>query len=138
VIHERLTSNPPLPLSERTYGLVLAGVLIVLACLPALFGRPARWWLLIAAGLPLTLSLVAPRLLVPLRTFSMRAAHVVGTVLTHAAAAFLLYAVFAPIGRISRRRRPGPLRLDWEPGARSYWIPREPGASSPESMINQF
>jgi hypothetical protein len=138
VTHEYLSANPPAPLSERTYGLVLGGVLIALACLPALFGRPVRWWLLIAAGMPLTLALVAPRLLAPPRAFSMRVAHVIGTVLTHVVSALLLYAVFAPIGCVSRRRQTGPLRVHWEPEAGTYWILREPSASSHESMIKQF
>ena len=50
----------------------------------------------------------------------------------------LFYGVLTPIGAAMRLTGKDPMRLRLEPGASSYWIPREPPGPPPDSMNNQF
>jgi hypothetical protein len=51
----------------------------------------------------------------------------------------LLYCVtILPAGVLMRWRGRDPLRLSFDPGARSYWVVRDPPGPAPETMRNQF
>jgi hypothetical protein len=50
----------------------------------------------------------------------------------------LFYLVFMPVGLVMRLSGKDPLRLKFDPAAKSYWIDREPPGPPPNSMTNQF
>ncbi|MBF0130716.1 MAG: hypothetical protein HQL33_12065, partial [Alphaproteobacteria bacterium] len=43
-----------------------------------------------------------------------------------------------PTGLILRALGKDPLRRSFDPGAKTYWIPREPPGPAPDSLKNQF
>ena len=50
----------------------------------------------------------------------------------------LFYVTVTPIGLIMRATGKDPLRLKFDPSARSYWIERTPPGPDPRSMKHQF
>ena len=138
--HEALRRDDDGPAgpSERSFGLVVGGVLAGIGAWPLLWGRAARPWSA-AIGVALVVAaLVAPRLLVPLN----RAWTALGWALHRVVSPLVMGAIFFgvvwPIGLCLRLAGKDPLRLRREPDAPSYWIPREPPGPAGESMRQQF
>ena len=128
----------PLP-SERSFGLLFAGVGLVLAA----WGFYRAWptWLLlvfaIAGAVFALLALVAPTALAPLNKAWYGLGLLLGKVvspLVLGAMFFLLVTPFAVVGRWMGRDE---LRLK-KRNVASYWIDRPSGAPVSESFKNQF
>jgi hypothetical protein len=124
--------------SDRSFGLVFAVVSILVGFWPLLGGAPLRWWALGVAGAFLLVSLVRPALLAGPNRAWTKLGLLLGKIVSPVALGVLFFAVFAPLGFLFRLAGKDPLRLNRDPGARSYWIPREPPGPPPESMTNQF
>ena len=131
--HSGSTIEPP---SERSTGLVFAGVALIVAVLWR--ENPTVPWLALAVGTALvTISLLAPALLKPLNLlwfqFGLLAHQVVNPVVMLA-----IFAVaFVPTGLIMRFWR-DPLRSRRATGTSTYWIERREGRDTEGSMKNQF
>jgi len=124
--------------SDRSFGLVFAGVFLVLAGMPLFHGETIRWW---SAGVAAVFALVAlakPTLLSGLNRLWMKLGILLGKVVSPIALGILFYIVITPIGAMIRLGGKDPLRLKFDPDAESYWIPREPPGPPPGSMNNQF
>jgi Saxitoxin biosynthesis operon protein SxtJ len=124
--------------SDRSFGLVFAGVFIAIAVLPLFHGESVRWW---AAGVAIVFALVAlvkPALLAGLNRFWIKLGILLGKVISPIALGILFYAVITPFGLVIRLTGKDPLRLKFAPDADSYWIPRDPPGPTPDSMNNQF
>jgi hypothetical protein len=50
----------------------------------------------------------------------------------------LFYLTVTPTGLLMRLFRKDPLRLRFDPEAKSYWIERQPPGPAPETMRHQF
>jgi hypothetical protein len=124
--------------SDRSFGLVFAGIFVVIGCWPLLHGAQLRWWSFGVALVLATLALVAPAVLaVPNRVwtaFGILLAKVVAPI----ACAVLFFAGFLPIGLIMRLGGKDSLRLKRDPAAPTYWIPRTPPGPAPDSLTQQF
>ena len=125
--------------SDRSFGLVFAGFFALLAALGIYYGHTNRWpiWL----GLAVVFALVAfaaPRILAPLNRLWTKFGLLLHTIISPIILAVLFFLCIAPIGLIMRMVGKDPLRLRMEPGAKSYWIVREPPGPEPESFKNQF
>ena len=133
--------DAPLPaheLSDRTFGLVMGGVLTLVGLLPLRHGGAVRLWALVPAALLLLAAAAMPRRLRPVKQLWMRFGRVMNRVVAHAVAALLLVAVFAPMRLLLALAGKDLLALKWDPAAKSYWTPRESPAPGPETMANQF
>lgn len=124
--------------SDRSFGLVFAGVFAVIAVWPLVAGGGWRPW---AAGLALAFlaaALAAPKMLAPANRVWSR----LGLALGHIVAPVVMGIVFAlvvvPTGLLMRMLGKDMLRLKWQPGAETYWIARTPPAPAPGSMSRQF
>jgi hypothetical protein len=84
------------------------------------------------------LALVKPALLAGLNRLWMKLGVLLGKVVSPIALGILFYGVFTPLGAVIRITGKDPLRLKFDPDAKSYWIPREPPGPPPGSMTNQF
>ena len=84
------------------------------------------------------IALVRPALLARLNRLWTMLGIILGKVVSPAVLGILFYGVLTPLGALLRLTGKDPLRLKREPGARSYWIPREPPGPPPDSMTNQF
>lgn len=122
----------------RKFGLVVGGVLVVLAgwfywrghgLLPFITGA--------VGGLLITGGVIAPALLAPVERAWMGLAHVLGRINTTLILTALYFLVFAPVGSI-RRRISDPLDRRMGQPKDSHWIPRTPSANDPDRYRHQF
>jgi hypothetical protein len=124
--------------SDRSFGLVFAGVFIAVAVLPLFHGESVRWWAAAVAIVFALVALVKPALLAGLNRFWIKLGILLGKVVSPIALGILFYAVITPLGFVIRLTGKDPLRLKFAPDADSYWIPRDPPGPTPDSMTNQF
>jgi predicted membrane metal-binding protein len=133
-----VTHVPPKIGSERSFGLVFAGVFVVIALWPLMRGDKLHlWWLVIAAGF-LGVAFVAPRALAPLNRFWFRTGMLLGKIVTPLVMGILFFLVVTPVGFLVRFSGKDPLRLAFEPASKSYWIKRSPPGPVAGSLKNQF
>lgn len=123
------------PASDRSFGVVIAVALTVLAAAPLRHGLPPRWWALgVAAGFA-AFALWRPRALRRLNAAWMRLGLLLGRVTSPVLLALVFYGGVMPTGLVMRVFRRDPMRRRRDPGAASYWIVRPPDKSS---MRQQF
>lgn len=137
--HEDLTREQQIEgSSDRVFGLVFAGVFLVIAGWPLFSGEMPRWWASGVAAVFALVALVKPALLGGLNRLWIKLGILLGKVVSPVALGILFYGVLVPIGAVMRLTGKDPLRLKLDPSAASYWIPREPPGPPPDSMTNQF
>jgi hypothetical protein len=124
--------------SDRVFGLVFAGAFLVIAGWPLWRAEGPRWWALGVAVVFALVALVKPALLSRLNRLWMKLGMLLGKVVSPIALGILFFGVLTPVGALLRLGGKDPLRLKRDPGADSYWIPREPPGPPPDSMTNQF
>jgi hypothetical protein len=125
------------PGSDRTFGLVMAGALVLLALLNG-WHRGRLWpWETAVAALFLLAALLRPALLHPLNRVWMKLGLLLHKIVNPIVMGLLFYGTIWPTGVIMRLRGNDLLRLKREPSSSSYWIARSPGPA-PETMRDQF
>jgi hypothetical protein len=125
------------PGSDRTFGLVMAVALLLLALLNGWrHGRLWPWEATVAAVLLLA-ALLKPALLHPLNRVWMKLGLLLHRIVNPIVMGLLFYGTIWPTGLIMRWRGTDLLRLKREAAADSYWIVRDPGPA-PETMRDQF
>ncbi len=136
--HESLLRDEPVkPGSDRTFGLVMAAALVLLAGLNGWHdGRMWRWML--AAALLFGLAAwLRPAVLHPLNRAWMKLGLLMHRVVNPLVMGLLFYGTILPTGLVMRLRGRDLLRLKRDRDAETYWISRPPGPR-PESMKDQF
>jgi hypothetical protein len=124
--------------SDRSFGLVMAAVLLLVALGPLRHGHTPRWWALAVAVVFALVAVAKPALLARLNRLWMKLGILLGKVVSPIALGILFYGVLTPLAMVIRLTGKDPLRLKLEPGADSYWILRKPPGPPPDSMTNQF
>jgi hypothetical protein len=125
------------PGSDRTFGLVMAGALALVAVLNGWHhGRMWPWEAALAA-LFLLAALLKPALLHPLNRLWMKLGLLLHKIVNPIVMGLLFYGTIWPTGAIMRMRGRDLLRLKREPASDTYWIARPPGPL-PETMRDQF
>jgi hypothetical protein len=125
------------PGSDRTFGLVMAAALALLALLNG-WHRGRLWpWEATIAAVFLLAALLKPALLHPLNRVWMKLGLLLHRIVNPIVMGLLFYGTIWPTGLIMRWRGGDLLRLKREPAADSYWIVRDPGPA-PETMRDQF
>ncbi len=124
--------------SDRSFGLVIAAVFLLIALGPLRHGHTLRWWALALSGVLTLIALVKPKLLSRLNWLWMRLGLLLGKVVSPIALGILFYGVLTPLAVVIRLTGKDPLRLKLDPAAESYWILRKPPGPPPDSMTNQF
>ena len=125
------------PGSDRTFGLVMAGALAVLALFNGWHHGRLWPWMLLAAALFLVLGLLRPSLLHPLNRLWMMLGLLLHRIVNPIVMGLLFYGTILPTGLVMRLRGRDLLRLRRDPAAETYWIKRTPGPA-PETMRDQF
>ena len=124
--------------SDRGFGLVIAGICLLVAVGPLRHGHAPRWWVFAVGSAFALVALVKPALLaIPNRLWT-KLGVLLGKVVSPIALAILFYGVLTPIAIVMRVSRQDPLRLRIDRAADSYWIVRQPPGPAPDSMNNQF
>jgi len=124
--------------SDRSFGLVIAAVFLLVALSPLRHGHALRWWALAVSSVFALVALVKPKLLSRLNWLWMKLGLLLGKVVSPIALGILFYAVLTPMAVVVRLTGKDPLRLKLDPAADSYWIVRKPPGPPPDSMTNQF
>jgi hypothetical protein len=126
--------------SDRNFGLVVGGVLVMIAAYRLYVGGSTTLVTIVALlGIALiAAALTAPAMLAPANRLWFR----LGMLLHKVTNPILLGAIFAiafvPTGVLMRALGRDPLRLKPEPDAPTYWIPRHKSGSTPESLRQPF
>ena len=124
--------------SDRAFGLVIAGVFLVIALGPLRHGHTPRWWAVAVSGVLALVALLKPILLSRLNWLWTKLGTLLGKVVSPIALGILFYGVLTPIALVVRLTGQDPLRLKFDLEADSYWIERKPPGPRPHSMTNQF
>ena len=123
---------------ERSFGLLFAGVFTVVGLLPLWgSGSPRLWALAVAAGFA-ALALALPRVLAPVTRAWLAFGDLLHRLVSPVALGVIYFGTVVPTGLLMRLFGKDPLRLRFDPKARSYWIRREPPGPAPESLEKQF
>jgi len=138
--------NPPLKASfadpkmgsERNFGLVFAAVFVLLALSPLVHGNEVRIWPLPVAAVFFAAATLLPGALAPLNHLWFRLGLLLGKFVTPLVMAVLFFVTVTPVGILMRIAGHDPLRLKWQPAAKSYWIKRSQPGSAPTSLKDQF
>jgi len=125
--------------SNRSFGLVFAGVFLLLALSSYYFGRHERWpfWF----GLSIVFAIVAyvaPKILGPLNRWWTKFGLLLHAIVSPIILGFIFFGCIVPIGFLMRQFGNDPLRRRFQPGAKSYWLLREPPGPTPESFKRQY
>ncbi len=137
--HEVLRANRKVAVgSNRSFGLVFAGVFITIAIWPVIrHGEAVRWW---ASGVGAVFAFAAlfmDQALAPLNRLWFKLGLALHSVMSPMIMGLLFFGAVLPVGLILRAFRKDILRL--RPSAEStYWIPRDPPGPARNSMKNQF
>lgn len=124
--------------SNRSFGLVFAGVFALIAFWPVLGGGPVRLWALIIAAVFLAVSFLAPDVLRPLNRLWFLFGMLLSKIVSPIVMGIIFFVTVTPIGLIRRMRHPDPLNQAFDPAAESYWIDRDKAELAPTSMRKQF
>jgi hypothetical protein len=124
--------------SDRSFGLVMATVLLLLAALNGWHHGRSWPWTGSAGVLLLGAALLYPSVLAPLNRVWFKFGLLLHKVVNPIIMALMFYGAVLPTGLVMRALGHDLLRQKRDPGADSYWIRREPPGPAPESMIDQF
>lgn len=117
--------------SDRSFGFTLAAALAVLGGARRLHGGKTHLLLFVVAASLLVLAVARPRLLRPLAGLWFRLGLALHRLTSPIVLGAIFFLVVTPTGLLLRLCRRDPLRLQREPGARTYWLERaapDPGA----------
>ena len=137
----RLSVNRGRGDSNRSFGLLLTGALILVGLWPWLVegsvSPTPRGWALAGAAAALAAAFLKPELLSPLTRAWLAFGHLLSRVVGPAVMGIVFFAVVTPLALAMRAVGRDPMRRRFEPGAPTYWIRREPGPE-PDTMRNPF
>jgi hypothetical protein len=137
--HEDLARHGDEPrASERNLGVTFAVVLALIAALKFYRGDAAAVYWVAAAAAFLACAFLWTAPLRPLNVVWHRLGLILFAVVSPLVMGVVFYTTVAPIGLLMRRFGKDPLRLEFDPAARSYWIERDPPGPAGEQMKNQF
>jgi hypothetical protein len=133
--------------SDRGFGLTVGGILLAIALVRVGLGWWSwgavvlGWveWALGGVGLVLlSLGLIAPAIPAPLNKGWTKLGLLLFKIVNPIVLALIFLLTIVPIGLLLRLFGKAPLRLQFDAGAKSYWIERDPPGPAPNTMPQQF
>jgi hypothetical protein len=121
--------------SDRQFGLVIAGVMVIIALWPLLGAGTPRYWLIAIAVVFAALGLVAPHTLHPLNLLWHRFGILLGRVVAPVVMGIVFFVGITPIALLFKLRGKDLLERRPDTNAGSYWIVRDQPVGS---MKDQF
>jgi hypothetical protein len=119
----------------RSFGLLIAGALVLLGIAPVLRRHLVRPPLLIAAAVVLLLALAVPRSLVGPRRIWLAFGERLGRVTSPIVIGLVYVVAVVPMALVLRLRRRDPLGLRLDRARASYWVRRDGGGTD---LTRQF
>lgn len=126
------------PGSERAFGLVFAGVFLLLALWPLLERASPRLWSVAVAAAFALLAFLAPRVLAPLNRLWFRFGELLHRIVSPIALGVIFFGVITPYALVMRLWGRDELLLRRRSARDSYWVRREPPGPPPDSFGNQY
>lgn len=146
--HESYTREDEIEGStDRGFGLTVGGILLAISAVRVGLhgwssGSFAFGWLetvLAAVGIVLVvLGLLAPAWLRPLNTAWTKLGLILFKVVNPVVLGLIFLLTIVPIGLIRQLFNRDPLKMNFDPSAKSYWVTRDPPGPAPETMNQQF
>jgi hypothetical protein len=124
--------------SNRSLGIVFAGVFGLIGLWPLVFGGTVRTWSLALGAVFLVLAFLAPALLGPLNRLWTRFGLLLHRIVSPIVLGIMFFLVITPIAWLMRLFGKRPLRLGFDRAAGTYWIERRPPGPPPQSLGDQF
>jgi hypothetical protein len=125
--------------SERIFGIVFAGIFLILAGY-GWYKQFSNTWInlfLVLASVFLLCTLIAPKLLRPLNKAWYKLGLFLGRFVSPIVLGILFFIVITPVAIVTRLAGRDTLRLRKQ-STDSYWIDRKPPGPDPESFKQQF
>jgi hypothetical protein len=134
-----MTTEQKMPkmLSDRTFGLIFAGIFLIIACYPILFGNAVREWALIIAALWAVPAIIFPKILNPLNKAWLKFGFFMHGIINPILMGIVFWVAVFPTGLILKALGKDPMHRKLEPDAQTYWKVRETQPSK-ESFTDQF
>ncbi len=124
--------------SDRSFGFVVGGVLLLIALWPLFHGNGVRLWALIPSLPLIGLALVYPSVLRPLNRLWFRLGLLLGRIISPIVLGIVYYLWITPFALILRLFNKRFLTLEFEPDTESYWIIRAPAKADPARMRRPY
>jgi hypothetical protein len=125
--------------SNRSVGVVFGVVFLLLAFLPSLLkGADIQIWALLFSLFFFLAGVLNAPFLTPLNRVWMKFGLLLHRIVSPVVLGIIFISAVLPTRLLLRLAGKDPLRLEFDPGARSYWIVRTPPGPKPESMRHQF
>jgi hypothetical protein len=135
--HENVSGRSVEIGSNRSFGVVMGVVCLVLSGL-GFWGGSAYWPISAAAAAVFgSLALLCPRLLSPLNRLWFLFGLALHKVVNPVVMGVLFFGVIMPVGVLMRLTGKRPLEVEFEPDISSYWMRRD-SALQPGSMTKQY
>jgi hypothetical protein len=124
--------------SNKSFGLLIGGVLLLVAGLHYWKERPDFFvWLIVAVGF-IAVALLMPRALAPLRRLWLKLGHLMSIVVSPIILALMYVLAIVVTGVLIRLFGKDLLSLKLKPEEASYWIKRNPPGPEVKSLADQF
>jgi len=126
------------PGSERSFGLVFAGMFLLVALWPLVDRAAPRLWAIAVAAAFALCAWLAPRVLAPLNRLWFRVGELLHRIVSPIALGVIFFGVITPYALVMRLFGRDELLLRKGSARPSYWVRREPPGPPPDSFRNQF
>jgi hypothetical protein len=124
--------------SNRSFGLLIGGVLLLVASLHYWKSRPDHFVWLVIGLVFVAVALLMPHILSPLRRLWLKLGHLMGMVISPVILALMYVLAIVVTGVLIRLFGKDLLSLKLKPEAASYWIKRNPPGPELKSLADQF
>jgi hypothetical protein len=125
--------------TPKSFGFTMAALFLVIAGWPWMFhGGAPRYWAAAVALFFAAAPFIAPGTLGPLSWLWSRFGLLLHGLVNPVIMALIYYVGILPIGLLLKAAGKDLLRLQWQAGVESYWIPRVPPGPRHGSMLKQF
>jgi hypothetical protein len=131
-------SSPMHGNSNRSFGLLIGGVLLLVTGLHYWKERSGFFVWLIVAAIFIAISLLMPRTLAPLRRLWLKLGHLMSIVVSPIILALVYVLAIAVTGVLIRLFGKDLLSLKLKPAEASYWIKRDPPGHEFKSLEDPF
>jgi hypothetical protein len=136
--HESFESHVPTTMgSERSFGFLVGGILLVIALWPLHAWEQPHWWALVPALPLIALAAIRPSLLAPLNKLWFKLGMLLGRIVSPIVLGIVYFLWITPFALVLRLMKKKLLALDFEPQAKSYWIIRQPAKAEAAARMRR-
>ena len=137
-VRTRVYGRYPMRDSNRSFGLLISGALLLIAGLHYWKDRPDFFVWLIIGLVFVAVSLLTPHTLAPLQRLWLKLGHLMSIVVSPIILALMYALAIVVTGVLIRLFGKDLLSLKLKPAAASYWIKRNPPGPELKSLADQF